>query len=813
MARRPSKRVVKKPRHKRRGPRRPARQTAPRPAPLASRASTNLPIQITSFVGREREIEEIKQALLHTRLLTLIGAGGCGKTRLALRMATDVLAEYPDGVWVAELAPLSDPALVPKAVATALDLPEQPGRSLTETLKDTLRPKSLLLVLDNCEHLVTACAELAAALLRTSPTLRILTTSREPLGLPGEIVWRVSSLSVPDLTRLPPPEHLGQFDAIRLFVDRAATSKPGFAITGRNATAIAQVCHQLEGIPLAIELAAARVKVLTMDQIAARLDDRFRLLTGGSRTSLARHQTLRGTMDWSYGLLSKQERTVLRRLSVFAGGWIVDAAEAVCSGAGLAAMSILDLVTSLADKSLVIAETHGREARYRMLETVRQYAHERLLQAGEEAEVRTRHRVWYLDLAERAEARIYGPEQTTWLERLEVEHDNLRAALGWSSTEEEDAEIRVRLAAALYRFWHYHTHWGEGRKWLETALARSREFKSTARVRALHAEGVLAYRQGDYGKAMALHEQSLTLARELGDQKGIALALLTRGIVTTWLGDLDAATALIEESLEVSRKLEDKWVVALVLAYMGMNTRRKGDYAKAGALCEESLALFRMLGDKRGIAMALCFTGHAVRLQGNLERAAGLYRESLTMFGETGDKWVATECIEGLALIARAQRNGERAARLFGAAEAARGVFGVTTLRPEAGDQEQFWVALRERPEGTRFAAAWAEGQAMTLEQAIEEALAAAEVQRAPKEADARTLGARADILTAREREVATLIAQGLTNREIASELQVMERTAETHVRNILNKLTVNSRTQIAVWAIAHGLQSPVLER
>ena len=686
--------------------------------------SNNLPRQLTSFIGREKEMAEVKRLHSTAYLVTLTGSGGAGKTRLALQVAADVVDAYPDGVWLSEFAPIAEPALVPKTVASALNVPEQPGRDVSETLVDSLRPKTLLLILDNCEHLLAACADLAAALLRACPKVRILATSREGLGVPGETLWRVPSLSLPDVHRLPSSNELMLYEAVRLFVDRAMATAPAFIVTRENAPAVVQVCRQLDGIPLAIELAAARVKVLSPEQIAARLNDRFRLLTGGSRAALPRHQTLRAAMDWSYDLLTQKEQAALRRLSVFAGGCTLEAAEAVCAGKRVKGQEILDLLTNLADKSLVNAETLGAEVRYRMPETVRQYAQDRLVASKEAAEVRRRHRTWYLDLAERAEARIYGPEQTMGLNRLEVEHDNLRAALGWNTTEDEDAETRLRLTAALHRFWDYRTHWGEGHRWLEAALARSRNIKSTARVKALYGEGVLAWRQGEDRRSMALYEESLALARELGDQTGIARALLGCGLVTLGQGDFDAATALLEDSLNVSRKLNDKYMMALVLSNIGVLARRKGDYTKAVPLCDEGLTIFKTLGTKRQIAYVLGATGHAVRLQGDLERAAGLYRESLALFGEVGDKWIATDCIEGLALIASAQGKHERAARDFGAAEAVRETFGITMPRPEAGDQERFWAAIRERPEGTAFAAAWAEGRAMTLEQAVEYALA-----------------------------------------------------------------------------------------
>jgi tetratricopeptide (TPR) repeat protein len=428
-------------------------------------------------------------------------------------------------------------------------------------------------------------------------------------------------------------------------------------------------------------------------------------------------------IDWSYNLLSEPERVLLRRLAIFAGGWTLEGAEAICVGGGVEADQVLDLLTALIDKSLVLVETHHGEARYRLLETLRQYAWDQAVGAREATEVQRRHRAWYLDLAERADAGMHGPEETMWLNRLEGEHDNLRAALGWSTTAEGDAETRLRLAAALHWFWDGHTHWGEGRKWLETALAESRHIKSTARVKALWEGGRLAWMQGDNARALALCDESLALGRELGDQTGIARALTWRGLVALRQRDFDVATALFEEGLELARKLEDKWFMGTVLAQMGATARVTGDYAKAVELCEESLAIYRTLNTERWIAYSLRLTGHAVRLLGDMERAAELYRESLALFGKTEDKWIATECVEGLALIASAQRNSERAARLFGAADAARETFGITMPRPAAGDQEHFWPAIPERPERTAFAAAWAEGRAMTLEQAIEYAL------------------------------------------------------------------------------------------
>ncbi len=430
----------------------------------------NLPIQLSSFIGRERAIAELKGLLSTTRLLTLTGAGGSGKTRLALQMATNLLADFEHGVWWVELAALTDPTLVPQQVASSLGISEQPGRQLMDTLSDALQPKKLLLVLDNCEHLIAACAQLVETLLRSCADLRILTTSREAFTIPGETIWPVPSLGVPDAYHLPPREGLVKYEAVHLFIERAVSVLPTFRLTQENASALAQVCRRLDGLPLAIELAAARVKVLSVEQIAARLDDSYRLLAGGSRTALPRQQTLQATIDWSHHLLSEKERILFRRLSVFMGGFTLEAAEAVCAGNGIEQDEVLDLLSHLIDKSLVAVAQRSGEARYRLLETIRQYGQDKLQEFGEAANLRRNHCDWYVGLSERAESEILGARQGSWFDRLEVEHDNLRAALGWS-LEQKEAETAARMGAAIWRFWLLRGYMSEGRRWLERALA------------------------------------------------------------------------------------------------------------------------------------------------------------------------------------------------------------------------------------------------------------------------------------------------------------------------------------------------------
>ncbi|HKX18799.1 MAG TPA: tetratricopeptide repeat protein [bacterium] len=776
---------------------------APPVAAGDARPRTNLPRQLTSFVGREREIEEVKRLLPTTVLLTLHGPGGCGKTRLAFRVAADLVDQYPHGVWVAELAPLSDPGLVPATVAAALEVQEQPGHSLIETLQNFMRRKSPLLVMDNCEHLVSACAELANALLRACPTLRILATSREPLGIPGEVVWDVPSLSVPEPSRVAPLEHLTRFDAVRLFVERAVATRPGFALTTDNAAAVTQVCSQLEGIPLAIELAAARVNVLTAEQIAARLNDRFRLLVGGSRTVLPRHQALRATMDWSYGLLSEQERRVLRRLSVFAGGWTVDAAEHVCAGGAVEPPDILDTLTRLVDKSLVIFEHWREPPHYRLLEVVRQYGWERLSAAAEVAEARASHLAWFLALAEQADAALGGPEQNRWLARLETEHDNLRTALEWCATDSSRAELGLRLAGALGGFWETRAHFSEGRARLETMLSLGHDAGPDLRAKVLYAMGALRRSLGEYEQAAAALEESRGLSQAVGDTRGVARSLYVLGFIALYQGDLEKTTRLLEESLGMFRQSKDRHGIAAALDKLARTAMRRGDYERGRALAsesltlaralqdthgvalalnclsllalhegnieqsrefeEESLALAQQLGDREDIADSLSILGNGAIYQSDYERATALIekslmiareigyrrgvaiqllllgtiasatkddsrasvflRESLALFRDLREKGWVPSCLEAIAGLAT-RHSGRRAARLFGAAASARETYGLTLHPSDRDRRDGDMVTVRTQLSEAAFAAAWAGGRAMTLEQAVEYALA-----------------------------------------------------------------------------------------
>jgi len=617
----------------------------------------------------------------------------------------------------------------------------------------------------------------------------------------GETLWRVPSLSLPPPHRLPSLVDIHHYEAVRLFVERARSSDPTFALTAENAPAVAEVCRQLDGIPLAIELAAARTRVLAVEQIAARLHDRFRLLIGGSPSALPRHQTLRATMDWSYELLSETERTMLRRLSVFAGGWTLEAAEAVCSGDGIATADVLDLLALLVDNSLVVVETQRGQARYRLLETVRQYGQDRLHEAAEASRMRQRHRDWYLELAERADARLRGPEEDAWLTRLEAEHDNLRSAVEWSKAQEDGAEGEVRLARALEWFWYLLGHWSEGRARLEEAIARSKDALPSNLPKVLVGTVRLTYRQNDLERAKALCNQGLTLCRKLGDKSGTAQFLIWSAIIAIAEARHQEATPLADEALALCREIADKWWAVEALSILGTLAATQGDYQRASAFHTESLAVSRETGNTNNITYALRGLGVLAVRQGDWERALACYKECLSLCGGARTPGVIAECLEGMARTASLRAAHERAAILFGAVEALFQILGGhLPLWADESDHDRYVASTRARLGEAAFAAAWDEGRAMTLEQAVAYALASTEAEPLRKDTAAR-------LLTAREREVAALIAQGLTNRQVAAKLVVTERTAETHVQNILNKLGFTSRSQVAAWAVEQGLR------
>lgn len=683
----------------------------------------NLPIQLTSFIGREGDLAKVRELLLRASLLTLTGAAGCGKTRMAIQVAADVLDCFVDGVWLVDLAPVANPALVVQSMASTLCLREQPGSTILQTLIAHLQPRRSLLILDNCEHVVEACARLAEELLHACPSLKVLATSREALNVGGEIAWRVPSLSLPEVDRGFTTDGLAKSEAVRLFIDRAMLSHPNFTLTQDNATPIAQICKRLDGIPLAIELAAARVKMMPADEILSRLEDRFRLLTGGSRTALPRQQTLRAAVEWSYKLLIPPERILFDRLSVFAGSFDLEAAEAVCAGDHAEPESILDHLSHLVDKSLVVSSEDGPGAgMFRLLETLRQYGSELLARTADADETRRRHAAYFLALFEDVEQKLRGPEQRTWLTRLEEGHDNVRAALRWMA-DSGDVERELRLAGAMVRFWHTRGYFTEGRQWLAGALGRS-SGSSPARAKALLAAARLAHAQGDYEASTQSAEKSLSMWRELGDATGLAHCLNSLGSVAYERGDLENAHRYWEQSLAVARQLGDGVGIARALNNLGSLSYEREDYEAARSLHEESLALRREHNDQWGLAMSLGNLGDALFRLGDHTAARSLYVESLSIRRELGDPHGIASGLERFAVLSCAHGQPRRALHLAAAAAALRRTLG-TPLYPSDLARLERRLEEARRALGPAAEAAWAEGTEMDLNEAVEYALAA----------------------------------------------------------------------------------------
>ena len=669
------------------------------------------------FIGRDAEIIEGQRCLASSRLLTLTGSGGCGKTRLALRLADTIQAQYRDGVCLVELAAVADPRLVPQTVGAALDVREQPGRQLLDTLSEALQPRRLLLVLDNCEHVIEAAAQLAKALLRSCPGVKILATSREALRIPGEIARRVPSLSLPE------PGHHGsdvlKSEAVQLFVDRAKSIAPAFELTPENTSAVARICSRLDGIPLAIELAAARIGQLKPEEIASRLEDSFRDLKAESGEAITRHDTLQALIDWSYDLLSDRERLLLRRLSVFAGGWSVEAAEAVCADARpdrIAASSVLDLMTALLEKSLVLVEDETA-MRYRFLETVRRYAAEKLEETGEEAAVRARHGDYFLALAQHDG----GANITGTLKALEREHDNYRAAMDWSA--KTDGRVGLEITVALGHFWSTRGYMSEGRRRLEQLLGRGVDSPADVRAQALRWLGNLAWLEGRFEESASSYERALALCEEIGDRHGVAIALCGLGNVARHQQDYDRARVSYEGSLLLYREVGDRKAISMVLNNLGAVASNVKEIDRAISLYREALAISRELNDKWGLASRLGNLAEVTMYKGENDAAAAMHRESLALWAELGDPRSIAEGLEMYVQTLCAQGRMELAATLLGAVEALR--HAISCPRPPV-DQETIQKALdsaRSVLGDERFDKAWREGLAMGPEEAVSRAL------------------------------------------------------------------------------------------
>jgi predicted ATPase/class 3 adenylate cyclase len=755
----------------------------------------NLPIQLTSFIGREKEITEVKQELSEHRLVTLIGSGGTGKTRLSLQAAAELLEKFDHGVWFVELAPITDPELILSTIMSTIGISEQPGIPSLDTLKEYLRAKRTLIVLDNCEHLVSASAQLVNILLNAALGLKVLASSREALGIRGEVSYLVPSLAVPDLKHLPAIEQLSQYEAVRLFVDRALLVAPHFVVDKDNSPFIAQICYRLDGIPLAIELAAARVKMMTVEQISTRLNDRFRLLTGGARTALPRQQTLRALIDWSYDHLSEYEQLLLRRLSVFAGGWTLAAAEEICAGDEIDAYAVLDLLTQLVNKSLVVVveRSHREETRYRMLETIRQYARERLLETGGGEVIRNQHLAYFVKLSEQAEPELYRSNQVVWLHRLDDELDNLRTAMEWALV--KNVESGLGIAVIPFRFWVARGYFQEWGNWLRQFLDvysttdalytqalvvqcfcifRQGDFPEAIRVsnqsvqqaRALGERrlesfglallGIITLLQGNVREGVPLLEQSLAISRELGDKitqattlewlsndhndseravafikeslkihrelgnlAGIADALIVLARLTLWNGDFDSPGPWLEEAFSISRQLGNESPEDVALIFCGVLAYWKGEYQKAIEYLEEAISVSEKIGDYYQTLWARIRMAHVFLKQGTIQRARTLFAESIRDSQKTNFMIALVYAIEGVASLYANYGDVGRAVQLFAWTDAMREKIGDHRPPVEQHSIENDLAVIHSKFTDDDFAKLYAEGQAMTTEQAI----------------------------------------------------------------------------------------------
>ncbi len=695
----------------------------------------NLPQQLTSFVGREKQIADVNALLVRTRLLTLTGVGGSGKTRLALRIAADHLGAFHDGVWLVELAPLSEPNMVARTVAQSVGVKEAVGQTIIQTLTQQLKTKNVFLVLDNCEHLLNACAELAAVILRACPNVVVLATSRESLGIAGETTYRVPALTLPCATQIKnaTAENLFQFEAVRLFVDRAQLVKTDFTVTNINAPALAQICHRLDGIPLALELAATRVRSLTVGQINDKLDSRFRILTGNDKSVLARHQTLRALVDWSYDLLSIPEKNLLARLSVFVGGWTLEAAESVCGFEPVEKWEVLDLLTSLVDKSLILAEEQAKigTTRYRMLETIRQYARDRLLETGDGASFRNKHLDYFSEFAEKCGFSPTVPHTKTALCRLEAEVDNMRAGLDWGGNAPEHAEKNLRIALALYELM--------GRistREIQERLSSAMEYAGNADIRLraerLHNLGNTETILHEFTAARQYYEAALALWQELGNRSRTALTINNLGILAMYQKDYVSARQRYETALAMQREMGNQYLIAAALCNLGATNYYQGDFVSARPLLEESTQILRVLVGHPALSVPLGFMGYLDFAVNDFRSAGTTWREGLSLSVEQ-ERYNIPELLNGLGGLLAVNGAPPDAARLWGALDRLLEAAGQPLPIHELEWQNaQVRAARAALGDDIAFDAAWQEGRALSLEQAV--ALAMRDTTESPNE-------------------------------------------------------------------------------
>ena len=810
-------------------------------------ATGHLPNPLTSFVGRLAELHGIADAFRMTRLVTLAGPGGSGKTRLAIEVGRSITARFPDGVWFVDLSSIVDADHLPQAIASVLGVPEQLERPAIAAVVDHLRPMRALVILDNCEHVVVASSRVSADLLAACPDLVILSTSREALRVDGELVWRLAPLGVPELgdghTPFSVPDAMGH-DAVRLFIERARFVQPGLELTDANVGAIVDICRRVDGLPLALELAAARVNVVSLAQLAERLADTLQVLTGGSRTADARHQTLRATLTWSYDLLLEPERRLLERASVFVGGWTLDAIENVVTGEDIRSADVLGLIAQLIDKSLVVtAPAASGRLRYRMLEPVRQFCFEQLLARSEDhAVAHRRHAHWFRRMAEDGESGLRTDEQEMWLDRLDADHDNMRAALAWSF--EHDHDVAVQMCSSLWRYWYVHGHLLEGREWVERAYGLADALPRPTRAKALLVTGQVRTALAEYADVEGILDEAISLFRcEDGHTRGLRDAYAVLAMALGNQGKTDRARAYVLDGLELEREADDAWGISRCLGNLAELAYADGDHSAAAQYWEEGLLIDEALGDTRSAAITVHNIGEVLRAQGDLvgarsrfERSRELFRSLDFQLGlahslssgaevlvELEEPSAAGVLLQGVAVARRlahptataatfevaakllaVRGDWKNAARMFGAGDSIRGDAEQPLTVLERAKFEPWLTAARDAvDQPTREA--WAAGGGAPVGQLLDElevALGAA-APRGPSSVD------RVAVLTDRELQIAALIAEGLTNRRIAEILDVARPTVDKHVSNLLRKLDVASRREVSAWFEASGATAP----
>jgi non-specific serine/threonine protein kinase len=800
----------------------------------------NVPEPRTSLIGREEDLRRVAELVRGQRIVTLVGVGGVGKTRLALATAHAAVADFRHGVWLVELAALADGSLVPATIASAVGAALDRDEAPLDALLAALGSRQLLVVLDNCEHLATACGDVVEGIARGCPRVHIMATSREPLGVAGEIVWPVGPLEIPPSDG--PRPGLEQFTdtaSVRLFDERARAARPEFAVTPWNAAAVARICARLDGLPLALELAAARIPVLSPEQLAERIDQRFELLVGGARSSPARQQTLEATVRWSYDLLDDPDRRLFERLSVFTGGFSLDGAESVCGpdDRGL----VLDGLARLVNSSMLMVHEVDGERRFAMLETLREFGRRRLHERGDDDEMHRRLAEWVVARAEQAEPALRGPDQSRWLRWAELEHDNVRSAVAWAlQTGEPDTGLRV--AGSLWWSWLLHDRWIETEEWLDNTLSpvRGATNRTRALARTLHGAGTTAAFRGKYARAQTYLDESLMVARELGDLELVLAGHSAFALLRQFQGDIDAAQEHVRSMLQLAAQLNRPWYAARAAEFIASRALERGDLSEAADRLTHAVRLARDAGDQWNLAMLLSHLGDVERMRGTHPRAAPLYEESMRLFeklglpadpsrvhnlayvalsqrqtaraesrfrdaldafGRLGDPRGVADCVIGLACVRAAQRRPTEAARLFGAGDAALARLGSAVWPSNRADYQHWLRIVRGALGEEAWRAEYTTGGLLGPEGVLETTGSSdAATNRTSRPNDAATQ------LTRREREVAQLAAQGLSNRRIAEALVIAEKTAANHLQSALEKLDVHSRSQLAARAVELGL-------